>query len=74
MNQVYVNPFDVMIDGWSFEIAKLTSNGTGLVSVIFLLNDFLSAFVLALYGSALVLVWRALGLVWLSFLTGFRLG
>ena len=26
------NPFDFMIDDWSFEIAQLTSNGTGLMS------------------------------------------
>ena len=26
------NPFDVMIDDWSFEIAQLTLNGTGLMS------------------------------------------
>ena len=26
------NPFDVMIDDWSSEIAQLTSNGTGLMS------------------------------------------
>ena len=28
------NPFDVMIDDWSFEIAQLTSNGTGLFYII----------------------------------------
>ena len=26
------NPFDVMIEDWSFEIAQLTTNGAGLVS------------------------------------------
>ena len=26
------NPFDVMIDEWSFEIAQLTHNRAGLVS------------------------------------------
>ena len=26
------NPFNVMIEEWSFEIAQLTFNGTGLVS------------------------------------------
>ena len=26
------NPFDIMIDDGSFEIAQLTSNGTGLMS------------------------------------------
>ena len=29
------NPFDVMIDDWSFEIAQLTSYGTGLMSTLF---------------------------------------